>query len=138
MQKLDDGSDKKTKDDSSSSDNSSDNGSDHSTGSDSSSGSGRFTNTKLIQRGAIWKFVFHVLLLVKKTLLTMMRNYVPVIASILSPFLWGSCVAWVNSMQYVAEATINSHFDYHKLGPLTKCIGPNCITVGYAILGDRH
>ena len=67
----------------------------------------------------------------------MTRNKIPVLVTIFSPIIWASCIAWLNSMAYVAEETQAKTFDYHDLNPMEHCIGTNCITVGYAILGDR-
>lgn len=79
----------------------SDNLSDHSLGSNSSGSS--LSSLRLEDRYESIKIIMHVLLLIKKTLLTFARNKFPVIVTVFCPILWHLCIYYLNSTEAIMQ-----------------------------------
>lgn len=117
-------------------DETSDNNSDFSTESDSSSGSYK-APTHLIERKWYENFFLHLLLLLQKTLICYRRNKLPFTVLVLYPIFSCLNIVYFNSrgpvMQEMSEHRL---IESHDMPPVKKCIGQDCISIGYSILGE--
>lgn len=76
-------------------------------------------------------------LMLQKTLITFARNKIPILAQVFCPILWCLCIAYMNSQGSVLNWTLVQQVGpVHDPVPVGKCVGMNCISIGYSIIGD--
>jgi len=114
----------------------SDNDSDISTGSDSSVGSDY--GTKLVTHGPVKKFFLHLGLLLQKTLWMYSRSKAFLICVLLCPIVWCLSIAFFNYEGNSIERLVTPKGRTHEMRPVSHCLGEECVSIGYSILGDSN
>lgn len=114
----------------------SDNDSDISTGSDSSTGSDY--GSKLVTYSPIKKFFLHLGLLLQKTLWMFSRQKVFLICVLLCPIVWCLSIAFFNYEGNSIERLVRPKGTGHEMKPISHCIGEECVSIGYSIIGDSN
>jgi hypothetical protein len=52
--------------------------------------------------------------------------------------MWCAAINYFNNLEGILASMPDRHGEVHDLAPVGKCIGANCVTIGYSIIGDSN
>lgn len=109
------------------------NSSTHSAGSDSST----VTDVTIESRNPIMRFLMTEVLMLQKIYISFARNKLPIIIVLIFPLFLAISLKYLCNQTDVMEKYGNRYEGVvHETMPVSKCLGHNCISIGYSIIGD--
>ena len=84
------------------------------------------------------EFLLHFSLLMMKTSLAFGRSRKAVLTCLLCPILFVAFVWWFGGLHDAMAEDCNRPGTIHEMTTTERCHGTNCISVGYAIIGDKN